>query len=67
MTTRRIALAYFAVLLVFAWIYYAMPDTDFYHQSIQFEPSSVEHLNRFHGRTGGHHEDTATCTGALRR
>ena len=47
MTPRRIALAYFAVLLVFAGIYYAMPDTDFYHQSIQFEPSSVEHLRRF--------------------
>jgi len=41
---RAIALAYFIVLLLFTGIYYWVPDTDFYHQSIQFEPNSRAHL-----------------------
>jgi len=45
-TPRTIAIAYFAALLVFAGIYYWMADTDFYHQSIKYEPNSVAHLNR---------------------
>lgn len=41
---RTFAFAYFAVLLIFAGIYYCMPDEDFYHQSIKYEPTSVAHL-----------------------
>jgi hypothetical protein len=39
------AIAYFSALLIFAGVYYSMPDTDFHHQSIKFEPSSVAHLD----------------------
>ena len=37
-----IALAYFTCIFVFTFAYYMMPDTAFHHQSIQFEPASIE-------------------------
>src|SRR5262249_2241832 len=46
MTPRTIGLVYLAFILAFAVAYFFMPETDFYHGSIQYEPSARDHLRR---------------------
>lgn len=41
-----IGIIYFITLLLFSIIYYFLPDEDFYHSSIQYEPATVEHKKR---------------------
>jgi hypothetical protein len=39
--------AYLGMLVIFAIAYYFMPEDDFYHQTIQFEPATVQHREQF--------------------
>jgi hypothetical protein len=44
---RGIGGAYIVVLLAFAMLYYFMPDNNFYHTTIQYEPATVAHRDQF--------------------
>ncbi len=46
-TPRGIGGCYLLALFVFAVGYYFMPDEDFYHTTIQYEPATVEHRKQF--------------------